>query len=97
MGKLRLREGKQPAHTARKLQSWDLNPGGFSPQICALVTLPPRDASAREARRQTVPIFRRCRLPGGRSPGGGFCARGGDSGAWKVGGRERSQSLLPSP
>lgn len=54
VGKQGVRDGKLPAHTARKLPSWNLNPGGFSPKALALVTFPPWNAASQRAKGETT-------------------------------------------
>lgn len=58
VGKQRLRDGKLLAHTARKLPSWNLNPGGFSPTAHEMLP-------AREPRERPKSLLGRHRLPGG--------------------------------
>lgn len=63
MGKLRLREGKRLAHTARKLQSWDLNPGRLGSQARALVILPPTNASSQRGEEESHSGPQKSRAP----------------------------------
>lgn len=78
--------GKRLAHTARKLQSWDVNPGGFSPKACSCHSasqkrFPPEKRGEREKRSgaQKAPASR-----ADDDPGQGLY-QGRVTGAWEVG------------
>ena len=90
MGKLRLGKGKQLVHTARTRQSWDLNPGGFSPKARALVTRPLGKAfSQREHHSPEAAAFQV-----GMNILWRFCTRGGHLQGMGCG-REEGEAVTP--